>query len=257
MQLLQHTVHRLLSSPTSHLAAVADLLIIAYFFLLRPGEYCYQREANTPFRLQDVSFRTPAGTYNAAVVDLALLDSVQLSHLRFTNQKNGDRDQDISHGLTTDPIFCPTKALIRRIHHLRYHQAPADTPLHTVYHPDGSVTALGASVFTNHLKDSLRTKVGNSTLGQQLNLLLKDITARALRAGGCMALYRSNLGELRLRQFGRWRSESMWHYLHRTGTATDAYAAQMLTNGHFTLQQHSPLPVEVAPEIEAYLASDD
>ena len=45
------------------------------------------------------------------------------------------------------------------------------------------------------------------------------------------------------------------YYLHRTGTDTSHYAEQMLSNGVFTLKRHSPLPVEVAPEVNSLLAT--
>jgi hypothetical protein len=45
-----------------------DQIIITFFFLLRPEEHSYNKKENHPFRLQDVSFQTPAGTTNATVI---------------------------------------------------------------------------------------------------------------------------------------------------------------------------------------------
>ena len=41
--------------PTSHhLKAIADMIIIAFFYLLRPGEYTDSASDTTPFTLADV-----------------------------------------------------------------------------------------------------------------------------------------------------------------------------------------------------------
>jgi hypothetical protein len=59
LQLLQHivtTAHK--STHTSDAnKAIADKACLAFFHLLRPGEYTYQKN-NAPFRLQDVSLYT-------------------------------------------------------------------------------------------------------------------------------------------------------------------------------------------------------
>jgi len=120
----------------------------------------------------------------------------------------------------------------------------------------GKITAAHVTdVLRSCLSDTVLTDDGPRTLATVLNFAAKDISARALRAGGCMALFRSNLDDTRMHQFGRWRSWAMNIYLHRTATDTSQYAAQMLANGSFTLTRHNPLPVEVAPEINGLLAA--
>jgi hypothetical protein len=48
-----HNAHTaILSSAAAQ--AIADMIYIAFFFLLRPGEYIYKPD-NTHFRLQDVT----------------------------------------------------------------------------------------------------------------------------------------------------------------------------------------------------------
>ncbi len=81
-----------------------DLIIITFFFLLRPGEHSYDKKENHPFRLQDVSFQTPAGTANAAIISDAKLALTTKVHLQFTNQKNGIRGEHITQ--ETTPKSC-------------------------------------------------------------------------------------------------------------------------------------------------------
>lgn len=80
LQLLRFVVDSLQS--TELCKAVADLLIIGYFFLLRPGEYCFQKDDNNPFRLQDVSFDVASTTLNATTIPLDDLPRTLLVHLR-------------------------------------------------------------------------------------------------------------------------------------------------------------------------------
>ena len=248
LQLLRFVVDSLQS--TELCKAVADLLIIGYFFLLRPGEYCFQKDDNNPFRLQDVSFDVASTTLNATAIPLDDLPSTLLVHLRFTTQKNGVRDEDITHGSTDDPLLCPLKAVARRIRHLREHNAAADTPLHIVYRRGGTPQAVPSSALTARLRE------GVTKLGATLNFTTQEVSARALRAGGCMALFRANISRTNMQLMGRWRSWAMLEYLHRAGTDTSSFAKQMLDCGAFRLHRHTPLPLpqDVIPIVQPFLA---
>ena len=117
------------ASRDPELQAVADMIIIAFFFLLRPGEYTGAKSDSSPFRLSDVTFsvgRTVFDTSTATNNDLA---AATFTILIFTTQKNGVRGEKIGHGATGDTLLCPKEALRRRVMHLRQHYAPDDTPL--------------------------------------------------------------------------------------------------------------------------------
>ena len=112
--------------------AIADCLIIGFFFLLRPGEHTYNTTNNHPFRLQDVLFLTPMGTHNAAMAPLPTLDTASETNLVFTTQKNGKQGEVITHGDTTDSLLSPVQALLHHIHHLCNSSMPPDMPLFCV-----------------------------------------------------------------------------------------------------------------------------
>lgn len=249
LQLLRHTVNCLQCDGLSR--AMADLLVIGMFFLLRPGEYCYNKDGdNFPFRMQDVSFDIAGVQTNATVIPLPSLDTAALVLMRFTNQKNGIRDEDIFHGPTTDPLICPRKAVARRIKHLRANDAPPDTPLHTVF-----VDGTAVNISSQSLTQSLRQALG--TIGESLNIAPSEISARALRAGGAMALFRANVDPENIQLVGRWRSWAMREYLHRSATDTSSYAQKMLNFGNFTIQRLAPYPLPqdalavIQPYVEA------
>ena len=105
------------------------MIIIAFFFLLCPGEYTGTKSDSSLFQLLNVIFsvgRTSFDTSTATDNDLAAATFVFLT---FSTQKNGIQGGEIGHGATGDPLLCPKKALSRRVMHLRQQDAPADTPL--------------------------------------------------------------------------------------------------------------------------------
>ena len=243
--LVEHAVHA--HQDTEFRRAVADLLIVGFFFLLRPGEHAYTKENNHPFRLQDVSFDTSQGTANAVLITPAALQTAIRVHLNFTTQKNGVPNEAITHGDTVDCFLSPMKAVRRRVQHLRAAGAPPDTPLHAVYLPGGSTLRVASGDLTKALRASC------TAIGASLGLKYSDISARALRAGGAMALLRANVDSTTLRMVGRWKSWAMLEYLHRTALTTDDFATRMLTHGRFHITTHEFLPTDVLPLLAGVL----
>ena len=252
VQLLRHAVQQCQADEFQR--ATADLLIIGFFYLLRPGEHCHNSNNNHPFRLRDVSFtqaEVAPAIINAAVIDLTLLGSASLVHLNFTTQKNGVPNEAVTHGVTTDPFLSPLHAVARRVRHLRHAKAPPDTPLHTIILPSGTTRRVTANDLTKALRASCRI------MGHTVGVSYNDISARALRAGGAMALLRAGVDSTETRLMGRWRSWAMLEYLHRCAFDTTTFAARMLEGGSFTIQRHAVLPDDVARRLHLHLASVD
>jgi len=248
IQLVRHAYDLLSSSKDVFQIAMADLLVIGFFFLLRPGEHTYDRENNHPFRYEDTSFDTPAGTINAVAIPDSAVATATKVHMNFTTQKNGEKDEAISHGDTAD-VLSPLKALRRRIKHLRDKGAHRSTPLHVIFLPNGSVLHITAGHLTNALRHSCKF------IGKKLGISAKDISARALRAGGAMALLRSKIDPTLIRLMGRWKSWAMLQYLHRSAANTSNFAELMLTGGNFTISTHAVLPTDVLPLLQATAAA--
>ena len=226
---------------------MADLIIIGFFFLLRPGERAYTKENNHPFRLQDVSFDTSSGTNNAVLITAAALQTAVKVHLNFTTQKNGIPNEAISHGDSSDPLLLPLKAVRRRVFHLQQAGAPPDTPLYTVCQSNGTSKRVTSSDLTKALRRSC------AAIGSTIGLNYNDISARALRAGGAMALLRAKIDPATMRMVGRWQSWAMLEYLHRTALNTDDFAERMLTHGRFRITTHEFLPDDVLPLVASML----
>ena len=81
------------ASNDQELQAIADMILIAFLFLLQTGEYTGTKSDSAPFRLSDVTvsvehtgFKTATATDN----ELAVATFVMLI---FTTQKNGVQDE--------------------------------------------------------------------------------------------------------------------------------------------------------------------
>ncbi len=126
--------------------------------------------------------------------------------------------------------------LVRRITHLRLHHATAATPLHS-YYDTGHWTAITTAIVTATLRLSA------SLLGPTLGFTASDINARALRAGGAMALLCDRVDPNLIQMIGRWRSNAMFRYLHlQAFPLIHNLSGRMLRGGHFALLPDATLP---------------
>jgi hypothetical protein len=78
--------------------AIADMICITFFFLLRLGEYTGTTSDDTPFCLEDVSAYVRDKKLNMLLCSEAELDAATLVYYTFTTQKNGTRDEKIVQG---------------------------------------------------------------------------------------------------------------------------------------------------------------
>ena len=82
-----------MASNDQELQAVADLIIIAFFFLLRPGEYTGTKYDSAPFCLLDLTFSFDRMVFNTATATDNELAATTFVILIFTTQKNGVRGE--------------------------------------------------------------------------------------------------------------------------------------------------------------------
>ena len=101
-----------MASRDEELMVISDMITIAYFFLLRPGEYTSSK-TTTPFSLQDAGLYCGGQRFGALTSSEHAIRSSTNSSLEFTKQKNTVRSEVIAHGASTDPVVCPTAALVK------------------------------------------------------------------------------------------------------------------------------------------------
>ena len=237
-QVLENVMAVALESDCPKLMAIADMMVLAYFFLLRPGEYTANPSDSTPFRLCDVgllSLRSPLDALTCPFHDLQLVDFVTLE---FTKQKNAVEGEVIGLGKSYHPTVCPVSSLIRRIKHLRTNNAPSTTPL-SHYFDNGKWCKVLPKHITTHLRRAV-TFLGPSNLG----FTEKDVEARSLRAAGAMALLCAQVDSDKIRLLGRWHSDEMFRYLHvQAQPLMKDFAKLMVSGGNFILTPNHMVPM--------------
>jgi len=153
--------------------AVADLGYMAFFWLLRPGEYCSSSDSH-PFRLQDVQLFINSVRIDPLTCDPAGLARVTFVTLTFTTQKNGIRGEIIGHARSHHHHACPVISVLSRVRYLRFHNAPPDTPLCAVRN---TTNTRWCSVSSMLITDIIR--VSATILGPALGFNASDVSARS------------------------------------------------------------------------------
>jgi integrase len=209
IEVLRHLVRLVRSDPlaTESRKAIMDLIIIAYYFLMRPGEYCNStgEESSHPFHTDEIELWLGQRKLDLASATEHELLTATFCMLEFSDQKNANRGEKVGHATSGDFIFCPVRAIARRVIHLRRNGAPPHTPIHCYYEQfRGRQLRVPSSSINLLLRHS-------ATL---LGLDPADITVKAMRATGAMALITARIDSDLIRLLGRWQSDSMLRYLH-------------------------------------------
>jgi hypothetical protein len=164
-------------SSTPDRQAIADLITITFYFLLRPGEYTGTTSDDAAFRLADVELHIDDRAIYPITCSDGDLHAATFVSLTFTTQKNGTKGEIINYGLSTDPLACPVKATVRRILHLRANKATKTSPLASYFHNGKHIPIKAANVTTN-------LRLATIDMADQKGLKHADISTRSLLAGG-------------------------------------------------------------------------
>ena len=235
------------SSPAEQ--AIADMICIAFYFLLRPGEYTGTTNDDAAFTLDDV--RLFSGTrrlclQNSSVAAIQAATSVSLY---FTTQKNQRKGDSVAHGRSHHPWCCPVRAAIRRV---LTHRAQFEST-NTVFTP----SVILASYY--HNGKNLRVLAKDITACLRLaatacfpstGIPAAEISARSLRAGGAMALLCGRIDTDLIKLLGRWQSDAMIRYLHQDATPImRRLAARMFRNGSYSFLPDVTVPYTDAADV--------
>ena len=229
-------IARHLPKDAELLRAVADMIIIAFFYLLRPGEYTDAASDTTPFTLGDVQLFVGERRINLDTASPAEIKSARAASLTFTTQKNGIRGEVIVLGLSGDPYVCPVLAVVRRVLHLRGRDKR--TPLARCFPTKES---RGQGVTPKRVSDTLKNTV--EYLGHDLGFLKNEVSARSLRAGGAMALLVAKVDPDVIRLLGRWRSDEMLRYLHLSAQPIMMKFARRMLHANYTMAATQLVPM--------------
>jgi hypothetical protein len=217
--------------------AIADLICIAFYFLLRPGKYTGTTSDDAPFRLKDVEFHVNDLALNTLQAPLSQLAAATTVSLTFTTQKNVNKGEVLTHGLSTDPWACPVLATARRVAHLRTNTAILSTPLASYVRATRRITIKAKDV-TEALRHAAEATA------HQTGLHYSDISAKSLRAGGAMALLCGKIDHNTIRMVGRWHSDAMMRYLHlQAKPLMPDFAPTMFNHGSYSFLPTDTVPI--------------
>lgn len=218
--------------------ATSDMIILGFFFLLRPGEYTDSASDTQPFDLRAVQLFLGQHRLSLTTATDADLLAASSGSLTFDRQKNGVRGEVIGLCTSGDPLLCPIRALARRVIHLRSYNASPTTPLARAYLSRTRTRAVSPSIITNTLQTAV------ALLGADLGFLPSEVSARSLRAAGANALLLARVDTDIIRLIGRWRSDEMLRYLHcQAAPLMSEYARKMLAGGQYTLHPNQLVPM--------------
>lgn len=228
----------LLASTAEHelTRATADMIIIAFFFLMRPGEYTDTTSDDAcPFKYEDVQLFVGEQRLDLATASDEMIRQATFASVTFTWQKNGVRGEVIGLARSGDPYLCPVLAIIRRILYLRSKNFSKSVPLARI---EGR-TKVTAKQVTATLRDTV------AFFGGALGFTKDDVSARSLRAAGANALLFANVDTDVIRLIGRWKSDEMLRYLHVQAAPLMAdYSKKMITAGSYTLIPGQSVPMQ-------------
>ena len=199
--------------------AIADLSLIAFFYLLRVGEYTRPRTVTRQgrkvsatrtkqFRVGDVGFHL-----NDKILPrnspLDLLLTADRCTLKITNQKNGRMGETISHETVKGATHGPVTAAARRIHHILSNGGSTDNLLSDVMTDDGK----WETITSKQMLTAVRSSVKDLSLHEN-GIDADMVGVHSLRAGGAMALKLQGVADTIIQKQGRWTSMTFLQYIH-------------------------------------------
>jgi hypothetical protein len=215
---------------TPHLEAVTDLVIIAFFYLLRVGEYttphCARTKRTIPLWDCDIRlwYRGKIIPHLAGLQALLQADSATIS---MAHTKNGTKGAVVHHDAIGGTI-CPVAALARHVANIQ--QANSITcQLNAVYSASGQCSQvsdhdIGIAVRWGATCDCLLTQ------GYTLNQIL----LHSLRVGGAMVMKLSGASDSTIMRVRRWSLLTYLTYIHsQIGALTAGLSKLMTTHVQF------------------------
>mmetsp|Transcript_453 Transcript_453/g.1051 ORF Transcript_453/g.1051 Transcript_453/m.1051 type:complete len:425 (+) Transcript_453:1385-2659(+) len=213
---------------------VGDLGLVAFYYLLRVGEYAAtgSRKVNakqtTQFRWEDVTFFYKDGKnkLKRLPVNASPQQLLQASGatLRLTNQKNGWKNVCIHQQANGEKYHCPVRALARIIIDLKDVTTDRSTFLSTYCDESGT----SRDVTDKDMRRAIKFAAVYLDYPGTRGIAVEEVDTHSLRAGGANALHLSGVSDTKIQKMGRWRSDTFKEYISDSlSTATDGLSTLM------------------------------
>ena len=206
----------------SLMKAIGDLVLIAFYFLLRVGEYTVKGTKNwtkqtKQFCLKDVTFFKRDENNKLTQISRGASDKERLAAhsatMRIRNQKNGWKNVCINQEKNGQLFLCPVKALARRYNHIQKHVRNAkkaqDTYLSTYFESSGK----RGDVTDKDVRINLKIAAEGLHYLESRGIPTIRVDTHSLRSGGGNALSLAGYSDRQIKKMGRWRGETFMEYI--------------------------------------------
>jgi hypothetical protein len=199
------------------LIAIGDLCLLAYYYLLRVGEYTIKGSRNDSkqtqqFKVEDANFfkKNEQGKlsqlpWDASDEDIMTADSLTL---KLDNQKNGWKAVCIHQEANGNVYCCPVRAGGRRVCHIRTNTSDRKTFLSAYF-----VQGIRHDVKDQDIRENLKWAATELQYPAKKGIPIERIDTHSLRSGGANALSLSGYSDREIMKMGRWRSATFMEYI--------------------------------------------
>lgn len=200
--------------------AVGDWCLIAFYYLLRIGEYTTKGQRNeskrtVQFRIKDLTFFKKDATDRLRQLPRTAGDAEVLSAdaatLKLENQKNGWKGVCVSHHSNGLEAFDPVRALGRRFTHIRANTSESNTLLSAVF-----VNNKRQDVQDKDIRAALKVAAAALDYPAARGIPIDRIDTHSLRIGGANALSLNGYSKKEIQKMGRWRGETFLEYIRES-----------------------------------------
>lgn len=220
-------------TATEQEKSAADLILIAFYYLLRIGEYTVKGTRNSTkqtvqFRMQDVTFfrSDSAGTLRQLPRN-APTEHIMSAHsatLKLDNQKNGWKGVCIHQEHNGDIYHCPVRALGRRFTHIRANTSDIHSTYLSTYFPQPNARH---DITDKYTRATLKLAAIALDYPSRCGIPIDRVDTHSLRSGGANALALNGYSDREIQKMGRWRSQTFKEYIREE---LSCYSTGMSTN---------------------------
>jgi hypothetical protein len=223
--------------------AVGDLVNIAFYWLLRVGEYTTKQQAvkgkrrsrkkktrTRQFRHKDCSFFEINSRGDMIVLppgaEAERILGADGATMWLSNQKNGKKGQSVSHHSFKDDVQgCPVRALARRYLHGRAHDGSGNALVCSYWDELGR-----GDVVDRDISFAVKFAAGMLEYPER-GIPINRIDTHSLRAGGACAMKLSGHSEDEIIKQGRWapKSTSFLEYIQQQLSTFSAGMAEKMS----------------------------
>ena len=208
---------------------IADLVVVAYFFLLRVCEYTKgSRKTRTiPLRRSDIQLwrRNLLLAHTLSLEELLTADAVTIN---LENQKNGIKGAVVHHTSSGDCTFDPVRSMARLVFAIQ--TMPDSTPIGTYQEAGKQAKHIKPSDIINALRNAA---AADNLVAAGYDLA--RIGSHSLRSGGAVNLKLNGYDHDVIKKLGRWSSNTYLHYIQNSIAELTTGVAQRMAS---TLRFH-------------------